>query len=139
MSKSGRVRIHDIRRAYRLIHDCRDVGHDPAAWSAVLDEGLAKLVDAQVAIAGKIELDRSGGPPRTMPMADRGWLSTQNRQTWWQVCVDQEDFRRFSTFHRFSRLHGNLITRRREQLSPMANGTVPTNTTKGTALSAWTT
>jgi DNA-binding CsgD family transcriptional regulator len=117
MSKSGRVRIHDVRRAYRLIHDCRDVGHDPAAWTAVLVEGLATLVDAQVAIAGKIELDRSDGPPRSMPMADRGWLSAHDRQTWWHLCVEQQDFRRFSTFHRFTSLHGNLITRCRQQLS----------------------
>jgi DNA-binding CsgD family transcriptional regulator len=118
LSKSGRVRLSDLRRGDRLIHDCRDVGHDPAAWSAVLVEGLAKLVDAQIAAAGKIELDRSGGPPRTMPMADRGWLSAHDRQTWWHLCVEQQDFRRFSTFHRFASLHGNLITRCREQLSP---------------------
>jgi hypothetical protein len=46
MSKSARVRIHEIRAAYRLIHDCRDVGHDPDVWPMIVARGTAPLVNA---------------------------------------------------------------------------------------------
>ena len=45
--------MRDIRDAYRLIGDCRDVGADPVLWHGRMLEGLASLVGAAVATGGE--------------------------------------------------------------------------------------
>ena len=46
MSKSGQLRLQDIRDAYRLVGDCRDLGSDPVLWHGRMLEGLTRLVGA---------------------------------------------------------------------------------------------
>jgi hypothetical protein len=41
MAKSDLLRVNDVRAAYRLIGDCRDLGSDPALWIPHMLEGLA--------------------------------------------------------------------------------------------------
>jgi hypothetical protein len=116
MRKSGRVRFSDLRRAYRLIHDCRDVGHDPGAWPAVLVEGLARLVDANVVTAGELRPGLHGVPARIFELADRGWSSPTARGSWRQRYVNDQEFRQMPAFQRYAALPGGLVTRSREQL-----------------------
>jgi DNA-binding CsgD family transcriptional regulator len=116
MRKSGRVRLSDLRRAYRLIHDCRDVGHDVKAWKTVLVEGLTRLVEAQVAAAGEIGAETPGQPPRLVQTADCGWLEPVHRENWDRHYTRGQKFRGLPTFQRFQELQSALTTRSREQL-----------------------
>jgi DNA-binding NarL/FixJ family response regulator len=45
-SRSNLLRVQDVRDAYRLIGECRDVGSDPALWLAHLSAGLLPLFGA---------------------------------------------------------------------------------------------
>jgi DNA-binding CsgD family transcriptional regulator len=116
MRKSGRLRLGDLRRAFRLVHDCRDVGHDHRAWPVVLAEGLARLVDAQVVILGEVGVGAPGVPPHQELLADRGWHSPGVRDFWHERYIVNQEFRLLPTFQRFGALQGGLITRAREQL-----------------------
>ncbi len=115
MGKSGRVRLREIRLAYRLIHDCRDVGHNPAAWPVVLAERLPLLVDAQLCLVGELEVGRPGHPARADALAEHGWPSPSDRALWQQRYLAEQDFRRTQSFQTFMALRGNLVTRSREQ------------------------
>ena len=46
MSHWDLLRLQDVRRVYRLIGDCRDLGYDPALWHPRLSEGLSRLIGA---------------------------------------------------------------------------------------------
>jgi hypothetical protein len=41
MGTSDLLRVQDVRDAYRLIGECRDVGSDPALWQSRMFEGYA--------------------------------------------------------------------------------------------------
>src|SRR4051812_26574907 len=88
MGKSGRVRIHEIRAAYRLIHDCRDVGDDPGAWPQVLVRGAAPLVNAQVGILGYGQMDSGQSAKAQMAaLGEHGWLSQRDGEFWHEEYV----------------------------------------------------
>jgi DNA-binding CsgD family transcriptional regulator len=116
MRKSGRVRLKDLRRAYRLIHDCRDAGHDHRAWPSILAEGLARLVDGQVVVMGEISFGEHGVPATVRSLAQRGWQRPSDREHYFQKFIVDKDFGDVLTFQRFAALRGGLITRTREQL-----------------------
>jgi DNA-binding CsgD family transcriptional regulator len=61
MSKSDLLRFHDVRDAYRLIGDCRDLGGDPILWHRRMLEGLCQLVGARAATGGEARWIRPGG------------------------------------------------------------------------------
>jgi DNA-binding CsgD family transcriptional regulator len=61
MSKSDLLRFHDVRDAYRLIGDCRDLGGDPIFWHRRMLEGLCQLVGARAATGGEARWIRPGG------------------------------------------------------------------------------
>ena len=44
MSKSALLRVQDVRDAYRLIGECRDLGADSGLWQPRMFEGLAHLM-----------------------------------------------------------------------------------------------
>lgn len=53
MAKSDLLRIEDVRDAYRLIGECRDVGSDPALWHRRMLEGLCQLIGTPAAVGGE--------------------------------------------------------------------------------------
>jgi DNA-binding CsgD family transcriptional regulator len=53
MAKSDLLRVQDIRDAYRLIGDCRDLGSDPGLWFPRMLEGLCRLFGALTATGGE--------------------------------------------------------------------------------------
>jgi DNA-binding CsgD family transcriptional regulator len=53
MSKSAMLRFHDLRDAYRLIGECRDLGSDSALWYPHMLEGLCRLIGAAAATGGE--------------------------------------------------------------------------------------
>jgi DNA-binding CsgD family transcriptional regulator len=53
MMKSDLLRVHEVRDAYRLIGECRDLGSDPMLWQTRLFEGLCDLVGVAAAAGGE--------------------------------------------------------------------------------------
>ncbi|MGE3509988.1 MAG: helix-turn-helix transcriptional regulator [Vicinamibacterales bacterium] len=53
MGKASTLRLSDIRAAFRLIGDCRDVGDDPARWQEVVMSGVCRLAGAASATGGE--------------------------------------------------------------------------------------
>jgi DNA-binding CsgD family transcriptional regulator len=52
MAKSDLLRAQDVRDAYRLIGECRDLGGDTTLWHARMLEGLCRLIGAAVGTGG---------------------------------------------------------------------------------------
>lgn len=50
---TNQLRVEEVRDAYRLIGECRDLGGDPALWQARLMDGARELVGAPVAVGGE--------------------------------------------------------------------------------------
>jgi len=71
MAASDLLRFRDVRSAYRLIGDCRDLAGDPAAWHGRTLEGPCRLVETPAgAVGGLSEPAPSASPkpfPRLMP------------------------------------------------------------------------
>jgi DNA-binding CsgD family transcriptional regulator len=53
MAKADLLRVQDVRDAYRLIGECRDLGRDPALWQSRMLEGLCPLIGVPVAVGGE--------------------------------------------------------------------------------------
>jgi len=53
MGKSDLLRVQDVRDAYRLIGECRDLGNDPAPWHRHMFGGLCRLIGAPAATGGE--------------------------------------------------------------------------------------
>jgi DNA-binding CsgD family transcriptional regulator len=61
MVKSQRLRLSDLRRAFRLIGECRDLGADTEAWRRHAFAGLARLLEARAATGGEVRWPRPDG------------------------------------------------------------------------------
>jgi DNA-binding CsgD family transcriptional regulator len=53
MRKSDLLRVPDVRDAYRLIGECRDLGSEPALWQMRMLAGLCPLIGAAVGSGGE--------------------------------------------------------------------------------------
>lgn len=62
MTKSGRLRLSDLRSLHELHHECRALGDDPVVWRRRMSSGLARLVDAELVCSGELEGLRGGRP-----------------------------------------------------------------------------
>ena len=116
MGQSKRVRFSDLRRAYRLIHECRDLGHDREAWGTHLAGCLPALVGDQVAMVSEIRFGQPGGTPHQTFLFDHGWLCPRDREYWFERYIVQGGFAQASTFQKIATLPGPMVTRTRAQL-----------------------
>jgi DNA-binding CsgD family transcriptional regulator len=53
MAKADLLRVHEVRDAYRLIGECRDLGSDPELWQTRLLEGLCRLIGVPAVSGGE--------------------------------------------------------------------------------------
>ncbi|SRR6266508_3540043 len=53
MGKSDLLRVQDVRDAYRLIGECRDLGRDAALWHSRMVQGVHRLIGAPAAAGGE--------------------------------------------------------------------------------------
>lgn len=117
MSHSQRLRLKDLRNAYRLIGECREISvasaPDKPWWRHMLTE-LCPLVGAQVGIAG---IFRNFGTPdqQIVAVEDLGWTGRAERAHFLRYQAEGGE-QRDPVFRRFAELAGNLITRSREEL-----------------------
>jgi len=114
VSKSDLLRIQDVRDAYRLIGDCRDLGADPALWQPRMLEGTCRLVGVPVAIGGEGHWIRPHQPVQAISAFSAG--------------LDARGIERLTAYHRdlgphqdpifeaLQHIPGRLVTRSRRQL-----------------------
>jgi DNA-binding CsgD family transcriptional regulator len=85
MATSDLLRVADVREAYRLIGECRDLGSDPALWQPRMFEGLSRLFGEAAATGGEGRLTAEGG---IVPL------------TYFDAGFDAEDRRNYLTYMR---------------------------------------
>lgn len=117
MSHSQRLRLKDLRNAYRLIGECREIAAASAPgqvwWRHMLTE-LCPLVGAQVGIAGVFRNFGNLGQ-QIVAVEDRGWAGRAERAHFLRYQA-QGGEKRDPVFRRFAELRGPLVTRSREEL-----------------------
>ncbi|HXL34347.1 MAG TPA: LuxR C-terminal-related transcriptional regulator [Gemmatimonadales bacterium] len=116
MAKSDLLRLQDVRDAYRLIGECRDLGSDPALWCPRMLEGLCRLIGAPMATGGEGQWSRPGRPVQVMSAFDVG--------------LDSHTRERYIAYHRelgpagdpvfraLQHVPGRVVTYTRRQLIP---------------------
>jgi DNA-binding CsgD family transcriptional regulator len=72
MEKADLLRVQDVRDAYRLIGECRDLGSDPGLWHQRMLDGLCRLVGAPVAAGGEGRWVRPHSPIEVISAFDAG-------------------------------------------------------------------
>src|SRR5262245_7871623 len=71
MGKSGLLRVQDVRDAYRLIGECRDLGSDHTLWQSRMLEGVCRLIGVPFATGGEGRWVRAS-PPEAISELDAG-------------------------------------------------------------------
>jgi DNA-binding CsgD family transcriptional regulator len=80
MSGLARLRLKDVRAAYRLIGECRELGRDAGAWRRHMLESLRQLVGSQVAL--HLQFEGFGTPAeRVVAPLDAGFMDA-DRARW---------------------------------------------------------
>jgi DNA-binding CsgD family transcriptional regulator len=114
VSKSDLLRVQDVREAYRLIGDCRDLGADPVLWQPRMVEGACRLIGAPVSVGGEGRWIRPHQPIQTISAFSAG--------------LDAHGIECLKAYHRdlgphgdpifqaLQRIPGRLVSRSRRQL-----------------------
>jgi DNA-binding CsgD family transcriptional regulator len=118
MVRLDRLRALDVRDAYRLIGDCRDLGNDPARWHRRMFEGLCRLVGADVGTGGEARWLRPERPIQPLSFFDSGLppISRDRLAAYIRDKVHTID----PIWQALQRIPGRLVTRTRRQLVPDA-------------------
>ena len=111
MAEPERLRLKDVRAAFRLIGECRELGGDAGAWRRHMLEGLRQLVGAQVALCMQLNEVGTGAERISAPL-DAGFLDVAGRALWEHY--QREQAHRDDPFHLryYSGFTGRLRTRR---------------------------
>jgi DNA-binding CsgD family transcriptional regulator len=115
MSKSHRLRLSDVRHAFRILGECRDLGDDVVAWRTHMLEGLRRLLHAQVAVSFEVRCADGAAPIPGKGAVDLGWPSDAAREHFERYKGDgalQQD----DTLLNCIKLAQPIATRRREQI-----------------------
>jgi DNA-binding CsgD family transcriptional regulator len=94
MSKSISLKLDEVRAVFRLVGECRELGHDPILWQLRMAEGLVTLVHTQTVQAGEFRFNRNPSDrPQAIRAMDVGWPSESARRSWveWQQNLDMPD------------------------------------------------
>jgi len=110
LDKAGHLRLRDLREAFRLIGECRELGRDQKEWRLHMLEGLRRMTGARVALYLHLHDPGSGEESITEPL-DAGFLEPSHRALWAQY--QRENAHRDDPFHRryYDGFHGPLHTR----------------------------
>lgn len=73
MGKSGRLRLRDVRAAFRLVGECRDLGRQWGSWYRHALEGLCALVGARAATGGEARRQHPDEPLQVVTFLDVGF------------------------------------------------------------------
>lgn len=114
MSKSGRPGLGDVRRALRVVGECRDLGHDPAAWWPHAFEGVGKLLGARGATGGGVTWVRPDGVVRYAHPVVTGFSAAEVAV--FARFVRERDPAGDPALGPLGRIPGQFVTRTRRQL-----------------------
>ena len=91
MSKSESIRLDDVRAVFRLVGECRELGHDPVRWQTHLANGLIALLHSELVMAGEYRI--VAGRPVPVCAVDVGWSTARARRLFleWQCSPDLPD------------------------------------------------
>jgi Response regulator containing a CheY-like receiver domain and an HTH DNA-binding domain len=114
MRKSDLLRLAEVRDAYRLIGDCRDLGSEPALWQIRMFEGLCQLVGVPWASGGEGFWARPPGSIQPLSFLAFG-LDDRHRERYLAYAREvgpQGD----PLYHALQTLPGQILTRSRSAL-----------------------
>jgi DNA-binding CsgD family transcriptional regulator len=114
MGKSDLLRVQDVRDAYRLIGQCRDLGGDPALWQRRMLEGACRLFGVPVAAGGEGRWIRPHHAVEVFSAFDAG-LDSRGRELYMAYHRDLGP-RGDPIFRALQQVPGRLVTRARRQL-----------------------
>lgn len=118
MRKSQSLRRADLRRAFRIVGDCRDVGHDLAAWVHRAMDGLRLASNSVMVCAGYGPDDRyAKGVLEGRRLWDLGWQDDRERLAWLALLDGGRAFDH-QTHVRLFATPGRLVVRSRRRLVP---------------------
>ncbi|MDB5327575.1 MAG: LuxR family transcriptional regulator [Phycisphaerales bacterium] len=86
-----KLRLRDVRAAFRLIGDIRAAGSDPAQWRAQLVRGLRDLLNAVLVISSEVHVRPLAGKSKAglVRVIDIGW-GCDGGDDVWQTQTDSE-------------------------------------------------
>lgn len=117
MGKSKHLSLDGVRRAFHLIGDCRDVGHDRVAWVRRAVAGLRDELGAYMAVGVSLEgMPEANNDATKRAFVDIGWESSRDRETWLSL-IRSGRFKAYRTCRAFFRQPGaTVVVRSRDQL-----------------------
>lgn len=96
MAKNGRPKLRDVRRIYRLLGECTEIGSDSGAWRHHLLEGTCNIIGARVGLYMHIHQPLQEQERIEEPMAC-GFLDDDHLALWGHY--QQEQAQRDDPFH----------------------------------------
>jgi len=84
-----RLKHGDVRRAFRLVGEVRELGSDPKKWRPHMVLALGTLVNADVVVASEIHFRKLKTTGR-MKVFDIGWGSEPDGKVW-QINTERDD------------------------------------------------
>jgi DNA-binding CsgD family transcriptional regulator len=114
MSKSALLRLQDVRDAYRLIGDCRDVGGDSALWYPCALGGLCRLIGGSAATGGEGIWLRPENPVQPMTGFDVGFESVARDH--FLAYMRDKGVHADPIFNQLQHVPGRIITYARSEL-----------------------
>ena len=77
----AKLRLRDVREAFRLIGDIRQHGADPQQWRPQLLRGLVELLDADLVISSEVHF-RTTSKSDALKVIDIGWGLERGGEPW---------------------------------------------------------
>ena len=84
-----RLRLADVRKAFRLVGEVRELGSDPQKWRPHMVLALRELVNADVVVSSEIHFRKLKTSGR-MKVFDIGWGSEPDGKVW-RINTERED------------------------------------------------
>ena len=120
MARSKRLTLREVRAAFRLVGECRELGADVTAWRRHLAAGSCRLTGAQVGLVGELEYSRRAYN-HPLHVEDVGWSCPADRRQVLDEFVASGLYGRDLSAERFfCHRPDQFRTVRREQIIPDA-------------------
>ena len=114
ITKSDLLRIQDVRDAYRLIGECRDLGWDPTRWQPRMVDGLRRLVGVPTVAGGEGRWTRPRGDVQAISAFDAGF--DEGERQIYRAYLRKLGPRDKPIFEALQRVPGRLVICTRRQL-----------------------